>query len=355
MRILITGAQGYVASAAIPIIRAAYPDATLIGTDTSYFAPCIVTGMNAPDAQLDTFIQADIRTVDYATFGKLDAAIHLAAISNDPIGNQFEEVTAEVNTQCAIRLAEYVKSCGGSRFIFASSCMVYGEATGGPRTEADPVGPITAYAKSKINSEIGLAPLSDDGFQITALRFCTAFGLAPRLRLDLVINDFVASAVTTGKIEILSDGSPWRPLIHVRDMARAMVWALQRDSKTNGPAQPNENFLALNVGRDENTWQIGELAKLIAGILGGIDVSINTAAAPDRRSYKVDFGKFTRLAPGFVPCETLEGAVRELEAALRGVTFENATFRESPFVRLYRLRQLQSAGQLDDKLRWRAA
>lgn len=343
MRILITGAQGYVASAAIPIIRATFPDAILIGTDTSYFAPCVVTGMSAPDPQLNEFIQADIRDFDYTKFGKLDAAIHLAAISNDPIGNQFESVTAEVNTDCAIKLAQYVKSTGGNRFVFASSCMVYGEATGGPRTEADPVGPITAYAKSKINSEVGLKPLADDSFQITALRFCTAFGLAPRLRLDLVINDFVASAVTTGKIEILSDGSPWRPLIHVRDMARAMVWALQRSG---------DNFLALNVGKNENTWQIGELAKEVAAALGGVDVSINKDAPPDRRSYKVDFGKFAQLAPQYQPQEELAASIRELKAALEKIDFGSESFRQSNFVRLYRLRGLQAANQLDHELRW---
>lgn len=345
MRILITGAQGYVAGAAIPAIRAAFPDATLVGTDTSYFAPCIVTGMNAPDPQLNEFIQADIRDFDYSKFGKLDAAIHLAAISNDPIGNQFEEVTADVNTKCAIKLAEYVKSTGGSRFIFASSCMVYGEATGGPRTEEDPVGPITAYAKSKINSEIGLQPLASDNFKITALRFCTAFGLAPRLRLDLVINDFVASAVTTGKIEILSDGSPWRPLIHVRDMARAMVWSLQRDG---------DAFLALNVGRDENTWQIGELAKEVAAVLGNVEVSINTAAPPDRRSYKVNFGKFRSLAPDYYPQEDFRAAIIELRDALSKIDFGTGSFRQSNFIRLHRLRELQAANKLDNNLRWTA-
>lgn len=345
MRILITGAQGYVAGAAIPAIRIAFPDATLIGTDTSYFAPCIVTGMNAPDALLDEFIEADIRSFDYNKFGKLDAAIHLAAISNDPIGNEFETVTAEVNTECAVKLAEYVKSTGGTRFIFASSCMVYGEATGGPRTEEDPVGPITAYAKSKINSEIGLRPLADANFQVTALRFCTAFGLSPRLRLDLVINDFVASAVTTGRIEILSDGSPWRPLIHVRDMARAMVWALQREG---------ENFLALNVGKDENTWQIGALAKEVAAVLGNVEVSINKDAPPDRRSYKVNFSKFHHLAPDHTPREDFTNAIKELEAALRKIDFGGNSFRQSNFIRLFRLRSLQAANQLDHELRWTA-
>jgi len=343
MRILITGAQGYVAGAAIPAIRKALPDAVLVGTDNGYFAPCVVPGMTVPDDQLNEFIQADIRTVDYQKFGKLDGAIHLAAISNDPIGNQFEGVTAEVNTDCAVRLAKYVKSTGGSRFVFASSCMVYGEATGGPRSETDPVGPITAYAKSKINSEIALQPLADESFMVTALRFCTAFGLAPRLRLDLVINDFVASAVTTGKIEILSDGSPWRPLIHVRDMARAMAWSLSRGG---------DPFLALNIGKDENTWQIGQLAKEVAAVLGGIEVSINTNAPPDRRSYKVDFSKFRALAPNHQPVEDFTASIKELRDALSKIDFGAESFRQSPFIRLSRLRTLQAANQLDDELRW---
>jgi nucleoside-diphosphate-sugar epimerase len=221
---------------------------------------------------------------------------------------------------------------------------MYGEATGGPRKETDPVGPITAYAKSKINGEIALRPLADDKFRITSLRFCTAFGVAPRLRLDLVINDFVASAVTTGKIEILSDGSPWRPLIHVRDMARALCWAVGRSE--------GESFVAVNVGKEENTWQIGQLAKEVAAVLGNVEVSINTSAAPDRRSYKVDFGLFRSLAPNHQPQEDFAGAINELRDALKKIDFGGKPFRQSSFVRLYRLRELQAANQLDNELRW---
>ena len=181
---------------------------------------------------------------------------------------------------------------GVGRFVFASSCSIYGAAGDAPRAEDDPLNPLTAYARSKVEAERGLRPLAGRDFTVTALRFATACGASPRLRLDLVLNDFVASAVLSGRIEVLSDGSPWRPLVHVDDMARAIEWGLSRG---------RDPFVAVNVGSADWTWQIGALARDVADVLGEVEVSINTAAQPDNRSYKVDFSLFRKLAPDHQP------------------------------------------------------
>ena len=231
--------------------------------------------------------------------------------------------------------------------FFASSCSVYGFAEEGrPRREGDPLKPLTAYARSKIATENALRQMDRKGMMVTALRFSTACGMSDRLRLDLVVNDFVASAMATGEIAVLSDGTPWRPLIDIKDMARALEWAIQRSS-TQGT-----EYLAINVGAEQWNYQVRQLAESVAEALPGIRVSINQAAQPDRRSYKVDFGLFTELAPQHQPIVTLTESIRGLHRGLTAIGFHDPDFRNSQLIRLKAIDRQIAAGRLDNSLRW---
>ena len=271
-----------------------------------------------------------------------DAVIYLAAISNDPMGNAFEKPTLDINFHAAVKIAEKAKKNGVKHFVFASSCSVYGFADTAPRTESSEVNPLTAYAKSKVFAEQGLEPLADDNFRITCLRFATACGYSDRLRLDLVLNDFVASAIADKKITILSDGTPWRPLIHVKDMARAMDWAIQR--KEGG------QFLVINTGSNAWNYQVKELAAAVQKLFADVDVSINTNAQPDKRSYKVSFDLFEKMAPGYQPQISLEAAVEDLKNGLITMHFNDANFRQSKLIRLKMIQQLMDDGIIDNNL-----
>ena len=243
-------------------------------------------------------------------------------------------------------MAQAAKEAGANAFIYASSCSVYGYAEDGARTEESPVNPLTAYAKSKVWTERDVAPLADAKFKISCLRFATACGMSDRLRLDLVLNDFVAGAVASKKISILSDGSPWRPLIHVKDMARAIDWAIRREVAAGGP------FLTVNVGDDRWNYQVKELAEAVAQIIPAVEVSVNKNAQPDKRSYRVSFEKFKRLAPGYTPEIDLITAVTELRDGLSAIGFKDENFRDSNFIRLNVLTRLKQTGLLTPDLEW---
>jgi nucleoside-diphosphate-sugar epimerase len=346
MNILVTGNMGYVGPVVVRQLREALPDAGLQGLDLGYFAQYLTTLDGLPERVLDCQHFADVRAVPPRALEGIDAIVHLAAVSNDPIGNAFEEVTAEVNHQGTIELARRARDSGTRRFVFASSCSMYGFAEDGLRTEESPLDPLTAYARSKASAERDLAPLADDDFAVTCLRFGTACGMSDRLRLDLVLNDFVAAAVAEGRITILSDGTPWRPLIDVRDMARAIEWALTRDDAFGDP------LLIVNAGADEWNYQVRELAEAVVERVGDADLSIAADAQPDRRSYRVSFGRFAALAPGHQPRLTLEETVQGLVAGLRRIGFADANFRESPLIRLNVLDRFRREGLLTDDLSW---
>jgi nucleoside-diphosphate-sugar epimerase len=346
MRILVTGNQGYVGPVLGAHLRRVMPDCTLAGLDVGLFAGCLLEPREWPDRCYDLQRYRDVRDITEADLQDLDAIVHLAAVSNDPMGNAFERPTEDINLNASLRLARLAKQAGVRRFVFASSCSVYGAGSEAPRTESDPVAPLTAYARSKIALEEGLRPLADGSFQVTCLRFATACGLSPRLRLDLVLNDFVAAAVASGTIQVLSDGNPWRPLIHVRDMARAIEWGLRRGSGEGG------EFVVVNAGADDWNFTIRDLANAVAQALGRVDVRLNSAAAPDKRSYRVDFGLFCRLAPHHVPAMTLAGAVAELAAGMRSAGFRQTDFREGDCIRLKVLGRLMERGVLNADLRW---
>jgi nucleoside-diphosphate-sugar epimerase len=346
LRILITGNMGYVGPVVARHLRAALPGAELIGFDAGYFAHCLTAPDPLPERVLDAQHFGDVRALPPRLLEGVDAVVHLAAISNDPMGNRFEAVTDAINHRASLALAERARDAGVGRFVFASSCSIYGLAAGEARRETDPVNPLTAYARSKIATEEGLRQMDRGGMAATCLRFATACGMSPRLRLDLVLNDFVAGAMAGGEIGVLSDGTPWRPLIEVRDMARAIEWALTGDAV--GPGE----FLAVNAGSDGWNVQVRDLAEAVAAEIPGTRVSINTDAPPDKRSYRVDFSLFRRLAPDHQPRVTLAEAVRGLRDGLAAVGFADRDFRASQHIRLKVLDRLMGEGRLDPELRW---
>ena len=346
MRILITGNMGYVGPVLTRFLRENLKDAELVGYDAGFFGHSLTGAGVLPEARLDRQVFGDIRDLAPALLDGVDAVVHLCAVSNDPMGDKFEAVTGEINQKASVRIAQLAAERGVKNFIFASSCSMYGYAEGGARKETDPTNPLTAYARSKIGSEKAFAELDLGDMTITSLRFATACGMSDRLRLDLVLNDFVACAIASREITVLSDGTPWRPLIDVEDMARAILWAIVRKPENGG------KFLAVNAGRDESNYQVRELAEAVARQVPGTKVSINANAPPDKRSYKVDFGLFQSLAAAYVPQVSLDQSIAGLCAGLVGMGFADRDFRNSPYMRLKMLERHMAAGRLAPDLRW---
>ncbi len=348
MNILITGNLGYVGPIVTSHLREAYPDATLIGVDTGYFADRR-PGTTLPSSSLpDVQYMVDIREMPRDILKDIDSVVHLAAISNDPIGERYREATYEINYRATITLAESARSMGVQRFVFASSCSVYGFVEEGVADEDHRLNPLTPYAYSKMRAEEALYGLANDAFCVTCLRFATACGASDNLRLDLVLNDFVAHAVTKNEILILSDGSPVRPLVHVQDMARAIRWAIERDRDNGDP------FFVTNVGRDDWNFRVRDLARHVSEVIPGVSVRINGDGQPDRRSYSVSFERFKDAAPSFQPSVDLAGAIDGLYRQIVQLSFDNGDFRQSRYMRLVALEALRKDGLLDDELRWRS-
>jgi nucleoside-diphosphate-sugar epimerase len=338
--------MGYVGPGVVRHLRHVFPQAELIGYDMGFFAHCLTGAGRLPESRLDCQHFGDVRDLPTELLREVDAIVHLAAISNDPMGSAYEDVTLAVNYQAGIGLAQRAKTAGVQTFVFASSCSMYGAGGESAKTESSTLNPLTAYARSKVLSEQDLAPLADASFRVTCLRFATACAWSDRLRLDLVVNDFVAGAVAAGEINILSDGTPWRPLIHVQDMARAIEWAVGREAETGG------DFLAINTGSDQWNYQVRELAEAVATAIPGTTVSLNAAAPPDKRSYRVDFSLFRQLAPLHQPQRTLSDTIAELRDGLVGMGFQDANFRSSQLMRLQVLATLRDGGQLTADLEW---
>jgi nucleoside-diphosphate-sugar epimerase len=346
MRILVTGNMGYVGSIVVRQLRRHYPQATIIGYDSGFFAHCLTNSSTLPETDLDQQLFGDVRDITADILRGVTVVIHLAAVSNDPMGKRFEVVTEDINQKASLRIAEIARDAGVKNFVFASSCSVYGATEGGPRKETDELNPLTAYARSKIGTENGLRQMPLSGMAATCLRFATACGMSDRLRLDLVVNDFVACAVTTKEITVLSDGSPWRPLIDVRDMARAIEWAALRT-----PAQGGQ-YLAINAGADNWNFQVRDLAQAVATEVPGTKLSINTAAPPDKRSYRVDFGMFRSLAPNHQPLAKIADTIAGLRDGLQSMRFNNPEFRNSTYMRLVMLEEHIKESRLNTDLHW---
>lgn len=346
MKILIVGNLGYIGPSVVNQLRETYPNGTLIGYDIGYFAHCLSNASYLPEIKLDQQIFGDIRTISEDVLQGIDAVVDLAAISNDPMSFQFEEITLDINYRAAVRLAKLAKANGVKSFVFASSCSMYGLADDTERREGDKLNPLTAYARSKVMAEEELEPLADDNFTITCHRFATACGWTNRLRLDLVLNDFVAGALVNKEISILSDGTPWRPMINTLDMARAIDWGITRKAENGG------KFLAVNTGSNEWNNEIIKLAEATATVIPGVKISVNPDAPPDKRSYRANFDLFKKLAPNHQPQQDLISTVRDIKDNLVEMNFNDPNYRDSFFIRLKVIDNLKKIGMLNDNLEW---
>jgi nucleoside-diphosphate-sugar epimerase len=346
MKIIIAGNLGYVGPSVTAQLRSSFPDAELIGFDIGYFAHCLANPYASPEVKLNMQVFGDIRKFPAKILKDVYAVLDLAAISNDPMGNVYEEITMDVNYRSAVNLAKLAKEYGVKKFVYASSCSMYGAASEYPKKETDEVNPLTAYARSKIAAEKELEPLADDHFTVTCLRFATACGFTNRLRLDLVLNDFVAGALVNKEIGILSDGTPWRPMINTKDMARAFEWGILREKERGG------SFLAINTGSNEWNNQIKPLADAVAEQIPGVKVSINPEAPPDKRSYRVNFDLFRELAPDHQPIHDLPSTIAELKKNLLEMEFNDPNFRESKLIRLKVLSFLKEKRMINNNLEW---
>jgi nucleoside-diphosphate-sugar epimerase len=343
MKILLTGHHGYIGAVTGPLLRAAGHDVT--GLDTFFYEGCDLRD----DAGGLPALRRDLRDADPASVAGYDAVVHLAALSNDPLGALSPELTKEINFKATLRLARAAKEAGVRRFVFSSSCSMYGVATpGSAADEQAPLKPLTAYAESKVLSEEALAGFADADFSPVFMRNATAYGVSPRLRVDLVLNNLVGWAFTTGKVKIMSDGTPWRPLVHVEDIARATLAALE------APRETIHNQ-AFNVGRDGENYQVRELAEITRETVGDCEIEYAGSGDPDPRSYRVDFTRFAEAFPeAGLRWTALEGA-RELLDAYRSVGLTLDQFESDRFTRLKRLTFLLERGELDPELRWRRA
>jgi len=346
MKIIVVGNLGYIGPTLVDQLRSTYPDGTLIGYDIGYFAHCLTNPSRLPELNLDMQVFGDVRNFPEDLLKGVDAIVNLAAISNDPMGNKYEDVTMEINYKAAVNLAKMAKENGVKAYVYASSCSMYGLADDSPRKEGDKLNPLTAYARSKVATEEGLEKLADENFIVTCNRFATACGWSNRLRLDLVLNDFVAGALTSKHISILSDGTPWRPMINTRDMARSMDWAVARPGSNGG------NFLAVNTGSNIWNTNILSLAEATAEVIPGVDISINPDAPPDKRSYRANFDLYKKLAPNHQPVEDLISTVKEIKDNLIEMDFQDENYRESQLIRLKVIGRLQQNGWLNDRLQW---
>jgi nucleoside-diphosphate-sugar epimerase len=343
MRVLVTGHAGYIGSILAPELAAAGHD--VVGLDTCYYEGCDLGGGGSRVEAL----RLDVRDVESEQLEGFDAVVHLAGLSNDPLGDLDPALTREINHEATVRLARAAREVGVRRFLFASSCSMYGK-TGADDVldETAPLRPLTAYAESKVRAEEGLAALADADFSPVYLRNATVYGVSPRLRIDLVLNNLVGWAYTTGRVRVLSDGTPWRPLVHVRDVARATAALL---------AAPRElvHDAAFNIGADGENYQVRELAEIVRAVVPDCEVEYAGSGDPDPRSYRVDFSKLCRELPDAVPTWTAERGAFELLEAYRAAGLEERHLLDHTFTRLRCLQRRLEAGELDPVLRWRTA
>jgi nucleoside-diphosphate-sugar epimerase len=339
MRVLVTGARGYIGTVMVPMMLEAGHE--VVGIDTDLYRRSTFGSWREP---IRTIVK-DVRAVERSDLAGFDAVAHLAALSNDPLGDLNPELTYDINHRASVHLARTAKAAGVGRFVFASSCSNYGAAGDAPVDETSELNPVTAYGRTKVLVEQDVAKLADDRFTPTFLRCATAYGASPRLRFDVVLNNLVAWAFTTGKVFLKSDGTPWRPIVHIEDISRAFLAVL---------AAPTDvvRAQAFNVGRNDQNYRIREIAEIVKETVPGCEISFAADAGPDKRNYRADFKKIARLLPSFEPCWDARTGAKQLLEAYRAVGLKLEDFEGPRYRRIDQLKRLMAEGCLGPDLRW---
>jgi nucleoside-diphosphate-sugar epimerase len=341
MRVLLTGADGYIGAIMGPKLLEAGHE--VLGLDTGFYRRGWLFDDGKPHPKV---VSKDLRAVEVADLEGFDAVVHLSELSNDPIGENDPGLTMEINHEGSVGLARKAKAAGVKRFVYASSCSTYGAGGDEMRTETSDLAPQTAYARCKILVEQEVGPMADRGFTPVFMRNATAYGASPRQRFDLVLNNLCGFAHTTGEIRMTSDGSPWRPIVHIEDICQAMLCALEADRE----AVSGEAF---NVGDDGENYRIREIAEIVARTFPGCELTVGESGG-DTRSYRVSFAKIRERMPAFRTAWTAERGARQLRAVFERIGLTTEMFEASPYTRLRELKYLRTTGQIDDRLHWRA-
>lgn len=342
MRILLTGHKGYIGTVMAPMLADA--GCTVVGLDSDLFEQCTFGG---PPREFPS-IRKDLRDVEHSDLEGFDAVIHLAGLSNDPLGNLNPDLTYDINYHASVRLARLAKEVGVRRFLFSSSCSTYGAAGDKILDETADFNPVTPYGRSKVLVEQEVGRLAGSNFSPTFLRNATAYGVSPRLRFDLVLNNLTAWALTTGRVFIKSDGTPWRPIVHIEDISRAFLAVL------NAPLEIVHNQ-AFNVGRTEENYQIRELAEIVRETVPGCTIEFAADAGPDKRCYRADFTRIAKTLPAFQPKWDARRGARELYDAYTKVGLRVEDFEGERYKRIDHIQRLLSSGRLDSNLRWQTS